>query len=407
MRLLSKLHVQLFLAIAAGTVLGAIRPAWAVQLKPLGDLFVGLIRVLLGPIIFGTVTVGIGRMSDVKSIGRIGIKALIYFELVSGLALLIGLIVVSIFRPGAAMNIGPLTAAPAAVAHGVLDHLIHPNVLLIVLVSICLGLVLSRVARKQVIIGLLDAFLRVMFRIVRIVMYLAPPAAFGAMAYVIGKYGLGKLLPYAKLLACLYATCLLFILGVLGPIARLSGVSLGRFLGYILDEILIVFGTCSTESVLPQMIGKLEAMGCESSLVGMVLPAGYTFNADGTSIYLTMAAIFIAQATRTPLSWRDELTVLAVLMVTSKGSAGVAGSGLVTLAATLASTNKIPAAGLSLVLGIESLLNQARAVTNVIGNGVATLAIARWEGKLDMERARYQLEHPIRKGDEGISSGAI
>ncbi|MGD0771129.1 MAG: cation:dicarboxylase symporter family transporter [Tepidisphaeraceae bacterium] len=402
MRLLSKLHVQLFLAIAAGILFGAVRPAWAVQLKPLGDLFVGLIRVLLAPIIFGTVTVGIGKMSDVKSIGRIGIKAMIYFELVSGLALVIGLSVVSIFRPGAAMNVGPLAAPGAAAAHGALDRLIHPNILLIVLVSICLGIALSRVTGKQAIIHSLDAFLRVMFRIVRLVMYFAPPAAFGAMAYVIGKYGLGKLLPYAKLLACVYGACLLFIVGVLGPIARLSGISLGRFLGYILDEILIVFGTCSTESVLPQMIAKLEAVGCESSLVGMVLPAGYTFNADGTSIYLTIAALFIAQATRTPLTWRDELTVLAVLMVTSKGSAGVAGAGLVTLAATLASTNKIPAAGLSLVLGIESLLNQARAVTNVIGNGVATLAIARWEGKLDREKAYHQLEHPITKGEEGI-----
>jgi len=402
MRLLSKLHVQLFLAIAAGILFGAVRPVWAVQLKPLGDVFVGFIRVLLAPIIFGTVTVGIAKMSDVKSIGRIGIKSLIYFELVSGLALVMGLTVVSIFRPGAAMNVGPLSAPPAAAAHGTLDRLLHPNILLIVLISICLGVALSRVTRKQAIVHLLDEFLRVMFRIVRLVMYLAPPAAFGAMAYVIGKYGLAKLLPYAKLLACVYGTCLLFIVAVLGPIARLSGISLGRFLGYILDEILIVFGTCSTESVLPQMIAKLEAMGCESSLVGMVLPAGYTFNADGTSIYLTIAALFIAQATQTPLTWRDELTVLAVLMLTSKGSAGVAGGGLVTLAATLASTNKIPAAGLSLVLGIESLLNQARAVTNVIGNGVATLAIARWEGKLDREIASHQLEHPIRKGDEEI-----
>ena len=316
---------------------------------------------------------------------------MIYFELVSGLALVMGLSVVSVFRPGAAMNVGPLSAPGAVAAHCALDYLIHPNILLIVVVSICLGIALLRVSNKQAIVHLLDAFLRVMFRIVRLVMYLAPPAAFGAMAYVIGKYGLGKLVPYSKLLACVYGTCLLFIVGVLGPISRLSGISLGRFLGYILDEILIVFGTCSTESVLPQMIAKLEALGCESSLVGMVLPAGYTFNADGTSIYLTIAALFIAQATRTPLTWRDELTVLAVLMVTSKGSAGVAGAGLVTLAATLASTNKIPAAGLSLVLGIESLLNQARAVTNVIGNGVATLAIARWEGKLDRGKAYRQL----------------
>ena len=402
MRLLSKLYVQLFLAIAAGILVGVIRPAWAIRLKPLGDLFVGLIRVLLGPIVFGTVTLGIGRMSNGRSIGRIGIKALVYFELVSGLALVIGLIVANVFQPGAGMNVNLNATSHIVAMPSALDHLIHPNVLVIILVSICLGIALSRVTHNQPIFDLLDAFVRVMFRIVRLVMYLAPPAAFGSMAYVIGKYGLEQLLPYAKLLACVYATCLLFTVCVLSPIAWLSGISLWRFLGYILDEILIVFGTCSTESVLPRMMAKLEAMGCESSLVGMVLPAGYTFNADGTSIYLTMAALFIAQATRTPLSLRDQLAVLAALIVTSKGSAGVAGAGLVTLAATLASTNKIPAAGLSLLLGIESLLNQARAVTNVIGNGVATLAIARWEGALDHNKVRQHLEHPIRQAEEGI-----
>jgi aerobic C4-dicarboxylate transport protein len=405
MRLLSKLHVQLLLAIAAGVAVGCLFPAFSAELQPFGTAFIRLIRILLPPIIFGTVTVGIARMGNLKSVGRIGIKALVYFEIVSGLALVIGLVVVNIVKPGAGMNITPTGPAVASgprqsvvdfllslIPTSVFGPFIDGNILQVILISILLGVALSQLgSRKDAFVDMLDVFLHAMFRIVRFVMRLAPLAAFGSMAAVIGKYGAGELISYARLLACLYATCLLFIFGVLGPIASWSGVSLTRFLRYILDEILVVAGTCSTEAVLPQMMAKLETIGCPNTLVGMVLPAGYTFNADGTSIYLTMAAIYIAQATNTPLSLGDQLGVLAVMLLMSKGSAGVAGAGLVTLTASLASLNKIPVAGITLLLGVESLLNEARAITNVIGNGVATLAIARWEGVLDSQKARAEL----------------
>jgi aerobic C4-dicarboxylate transport protein len=404
------LHVQLFIAITAGILFGALFPSQASRLTPVGNAFIWLIRPLLAPIVFGTVTLGIGKMSDLKSVGRLGIKAMVYFQVLSGLALLMGLAVADIVQPGAGMKVGTLAKPPvtAKTTDGFLydleKYLLHPSILVVLLIAICAGIALSRVKDKdqQRINAALETFLRVMFLLVRWVMYVAPIAAFGAIAVVIGKYGLANLLPYAKLVTCVYATCLLFLIVALAPIARLSGVSLWRFLGYILDEILIVFGTCSTEPVLPRMIAKLEALGCPSSLVGLVLPAGYSFNADGTSVYLTLAALFIAQATHTPLTLRDQLTVLGVLILTSKGSAGVAGGGLVILTATLSATNTIPMSGLTLVLGIESLLNQPRAVTNLIGNGVATLAMARWEGTLDLNQARRSLAHPIKKGDERL-----
>jgi DAACS family dicarboxylate/amino acid:cation (Na+ or H+) symporter/aerobic C4-dicarboxylate transport protein len=405
-RLFSKLYFQLLLAILLGIIVGCIWPKFAEQLKPCADIFIRLIRVVLAPIIFGTVSVGIARMGNLKSVGRIGLKALVYFELVSGLALVIGLTVVNIVRPGVGMNVDLQSDVAIANAHpqtvsefllnliptSAVGPFVDGNVLQVILASVLFGICLSRVGpRKEQLMELLDTFVHVMFGIVRIIMHLAPIAAFGSMAFVVGKYGAGNLLPYARLLACLYVTCLLFIFCVLGLIARVSGISLWRFLRYIREEILIVMGTCSTESVLPQMMAKLEKLGCPNSLVGLVLPAGYTFNADGTSIYLTMAAIFIAQATGTHLTLADQLTVLGVLLLTSKGSAGVAGSGLVTLAATLATMNKIPASGLALVVGIESLLNEARAVTNVIGNGVATIAIAKWEGVLDTGKSNDAL----------------
>ncbi|MGB6429359.1 MAG: cation:dicarboxylase symporter family transporter, partial [Candidatus Acidiferrales bacterium] len=265
--------------------------------------------------------------------------------------------------------------------------LVEGNILQIILVSVLFGIALSRLGKKKDrVVEVLDGVLQALFGMVRIVMVVAPLAAFGSMAFIVGEYGLGTMVSFGKLMACVYLTSLVFVAGVLGPIAWRCGISLWNFLRYIKDEILIAFGTCSTEAVMPQMMQKLERMGCQQSLVGMVLPAGYSFNADGTSIYLTMAAIFIAQATNTHLTLRDQLVVLAVLLLTSKGSSGVAGSGFVTLAATLASMDKIPVAGLVLLLGADSFLNQARAVTNLIGNGVATIAIARWEGTFD-ERA--------------------
>jgi Na+/H+-dicarboxylate symporter len=411
--ILSRLYVQLLIGIVLGILFGALFPAHVGHLKLLGDLFIKLIRMLLAPIIFATVAVGIAKMGDLKAVGRVGLKALIYFEIVSALALVIGLVVVNVVRPGAAMHVDASaldasrieTYSAAARQRGVLDFLlgiipnsavgafVEGNVLQVILFSVLFGIGLSRLGSdNQKFVALLETFLAAMFEIVRIVMRLSPLAAFGSIAYTIGTYGVHTLASYAQLIACLYVTCLIFIFGVLSIIARAVGISLWRFLKYIRDEILIVFGTCSTEAVLPQMMTKLENLGCEKTVVGLVLPAGYTFNADGTSIYLTMAAIFVAQATGTALSLHEQLVVLAVLLLTSKGSAGVAGSGFVTLAATLATMDKIPVSGLVLLLGVESFLNIARAVTNLIGNGIATIAIARWEGALDLRKARDTLD---------------
>jgi DAACS family dicarboxylate/amino acid:cation (Na+ or H+) symporter/aerobic C4-dicarboxylate transport protein len=399
-----KLYVQVFIGILLGILVGYFFPHFAPKFKPLGDIFIRLIRMLIAPVIFATVSVGIARMGDIKAVGRIGVKALVYFEVVSGFALVIGLVVVNVFRPGAGMNINPATIDSSAVAaytaaaqhRTALDFilniipssaagsLVDGNILQVILVSVLFGIALSRLgSKKQRVVDVLEGVLQALFGMVRIVMYLAPIGAFGSMAFIVGEYGLGTMVSFGKLMACVYLTSLVFIVCVLGSIAWACRVSLWSFLRYIKDEILIAFGTCSTEAVMPQMMEKLERLGCEQSLVGMVLPAGYSFNADGSSIYLTLAAIFIAQATNTHLSLRDQLVVLAVLLLTSKGSAGVAGSAFVTLAATLASMDKIPVAGVVLLLGADSFLNQARAVTNLVGNGVATIAIARWEGTFD------------------------
>jgi DAACS family dicarboxylate/amino acid:cation (Na+ or H+) symporter/aerobic C4-dicarboxylate transport protein len=407
-----KLYLQVFIGIVLGILVGFFFPHFAPKLKPLGDNFIRLIRMLLAPVIFATVTVGIARMGDIKAVGRIGVKALVYFEFVSGFALVIGLVVVNIVRPGAGMNINPATIDPSTVAvytaaaqhRSALDFilniipssavgsLVEGNILQIILVSVLFGIALSRLGgKKDRVIEVLDGVLQALFGMVRIVMYVAPLAAFGSMAFIVGEYGFGTLRQFGSLMACVYLTSLVFIVCVLGSIAWLCRFSLWRFVRYIKDEVLIAFGTCSTEAVMPQMMEKLERLGCEQSLVGMVLPAGYSFNADGSSIYLTMAAIFIAQATNTHLTLRDQLVVLAVLLLTSKGSAGVAGSGFVTLAATLASMDKIPVAGVVLLLGADSFLNQARAVTNLIGNGVATIAIARWDGTFDSAKADAEL----------------
>ena len=407
-----KLYVQVFIGILLGILVGYFFPHFAPKFKPLGDIFIRLIRMLIAPVIFATVSVGIARMGDIKAVGRIGVKALVYFEVVSGFALVIGLVVVNVFRPGAGMNINPATIDSSAVAaytaaaqhRTALDFilniipssaagsLVDGNILQVILVSVLFGIALSRLgSKKQRVVDVLEGVLQALFGMVRIVMYLAPIGAFGSMAFIVGEYGLGTMVSFGKLMACVYLTSLVFIVCVLGSIAWACRVSLWSFLRYIKDEILIAFGTCSTEAVMPQMMEKLERLGCEQSLVGMVLPAGYSFNADGSSIYLTLAAIFIAQATNTHLSLRDQLVVLAVLLLTSKGSAGVAGSAFVTLAATLASMDKIPVAGVVLLLGADSFLNQARAVTNLVGNGVATIAIARWEGTFDDRAAERAL----------------
>jgi DAACS family dicarboxylate/amino acid:cation (Na+ or H+) symporter/aerobic C4-dicarboxylate transport protein len=418
-RLLSQLYFQLLIAIVLGVLLGCFFPRFAVQLKPLGDIFIKLIKMLLAPIIFCTVAVGIAKMRNIKEVGRVGIKSLIYFEVVSAFALIIGLVVVNLVHPGRGMNIDASTLDSRAIAtytatahqHGALDFLMNiipssavgafteGNMLQIILFSVLFGIALSRLGgRGTQFVEMLDTFLHGMFGIVRMVMHLAPLGAFGAMAFTIGKYGLHTLASYGQLMAGVYLTSLIFIIFVLGSIAHFCRISLWKFLKYIKDELLITFGTCSTEAVLPQMMVKMENLGCEKTLVGMVLPAGYTFNADGTSIYLTMAAIFVAQATNTHLSLADQLVILAVLLLTSKGSAGVAGAGFVTLAATLSTMDgKIPVAGLVLLLGVDSFINEARAVTNLIGNGVATIAVARWENAFDEERAHAVLDGEMRE----------
>jgi Na+/H+-dicarboxylate symporter len=369
--------------------------------------------MLLAPIIFATIVVGIAKMGSIREVGRVGIKALIYFEVVSSLALIIGLVVVNVLRPGAGMNIdarsldtGQLDAYTSAaksmrpvdffldlIPSSVFDAFVKGNMLQVILFSVLFGIALAQFRDKaKPMIDVLDSALHGLFGIVRIVMRLAPLGAFGAIAFTVGKYGLVSLASLGRLMLGVYITSAAFIVIVLGLIARLNRVSLWRLLQYIKDEIVITFATCSTEAVLPRMMAKLENLGCAKPVVGMVLPAGYTFNADGTSIYLTMAAIFLAQATNTPLTLADQLVVLGVLLFTSKGSAGVAGAGFVTLAATLGSMDKIPIASLALLLGVDRFINEARAVTNLIGNAVATITVARWEGAFDEARAATVLD---------------
>jgi aerobic C4-dicarboxylate transport protein len=418
---LSKLYVQVLIGIAAGILVGHFYPDVGANLKPLGDLFIKLIRMLLAPIIFASVVVGIARMNDLHEAGRVGVKALLYFEAASTIALAVGLGVVNLIKPGSGMNIDPAhidSSAIANYAHAAHEHTtlgflmsIVPNsivgafangeILPIIFFSVLFAIALARLGpRTAPLVDMLDMFLQGMFGVVRIVMYVAPVGAFGGMAFTIARYGLGTLASFGQLMLCLYLTSILFVVVVLGIVMRVSGLSLWKYLRYIRDEILITLGTASTEAVLPQMLIKMEHLGCSRPVVGMVLPTGYTFNADGTAIYLTMAAMFVAQAMNIHLSLLDQIVVLSVLLLTSKGSAGVAGAGFVALAATLASMHKIPVSGLVLLLGVDRFLNEARAVTNLIGNGVATIVVARWEGAMDLDRARAVLN---RSGDAGMN----
>jgi aerobic C4-dicarboxylate transport protein len=369
--------------------------------------------MLLAPIIFGTVVVGIAKMGSIKEVGRIGVKALIYFEILSTIALVVGLIVVNIVKPGVGMNINASALDGSAVSKysqaaseqgGIIDfflNIIPPTflgafsngvMLQVILLSVLMGIALVQMGEtSKPLINTIDLFLQGLFKIVAMVMRLAPIGAGAGMAFTIGKYGIGTLLSLGQLLVALYITTLVFIVVVLGSVARWSGMPLMQFLRYFKDEILITLGTCSTEAVLPRMMVKLEKLGCRKSVVGMVLPTGYTFNADGTCIYLTMAAIFIAQATNTPLSFMDQMILLGVFLLTSKGSAGVAGAGFVTLAATLTTIHSIPLVGLVLLLGIDRFLNEARAVTNLIGNGIGTIAIAKWDNSFDVEACEREI----------------
>ncbi|MDB6048493.1 MAG: sodium:dicarboxylate symporter [Pseudomonas sp.] len=410
----SQLYIQVLIGIVIGGAIGFFVPDIGAKLQPLADGFIKLIKMLLAPIIFGTVVVGIAKMGSVKEVGRIGTKALIYFEVMSTLALVIGLVVVNVLKPGVGMNVDVSTINGSAIANythaaaaqgGIVQFFLDiiPSTLFdafakgamlqVILVSVLMGIALVQLGETgKPLVSVIDMLLQCLFRIVAMVMRLAPLGAGAGMAFTIGKYGIGTLLSLGQLLVALYLTTLIFIVVILGTVARWSGLPLLQFLRYFKDEILVTLGTCSTEAVLPRMMVKLEALGCEKSIVGLVLPTGYTFNSDGTCIYLTMAAIFVAQATNTPLSLMDQMVVLGVLLLTSKGSAGVAGAGFVTLAATLSVIHAIPLVGLVLLLGVDRFLNEARAVTNLIGNGIGTIAIAKWDGSFDQAKAKRALQ---------------
>jgi len=409
-----QLYIQVLMGIVIGGAIGFFVPDIGAKLQPLADGFIKLIKMLLAPIIFGTVVVGIAKMGSVKEVGRIGAKALIYFEVMSTLALIIGLVVVNVLKPGVGMNVDISTingsaitsyTQAAAAQGGIVEFFLNiiPSTLFdafakgamlqVILVSVLMGVALVQLGETgKPLVSVIDMLLQCLFRIVAMVMRLAPLGAGAGMAFTIGKYGIGTLLSLGQLLIALYITTLIFIVVILGTVARWSGLPLLQFLRYFKDEILVTLGTCSTEAVLPRMMVKLEALGCEKSVVGLVLPTGYTFNSDGTCIYLTMAAIFVAQATNTPLSLMDQIVVLGVLLLTSKGSAGVAGAGFVTLAATLSVIHAIPLVGLVLLLGVDRFLNEARAVTNLIGNGIGTIAIAKWDGSFDLAKAKRALQ---------------
>jgi aerobic C4-dicarboxylate transport protein len=411
--LLRSLYFQVIVAIVLGVLLGTFYPEFATMMKPFGDGFIKLIKMLIAPVIFCTVVMGIAGVEDMKKVGKTGGLALIYFEVMSTVALGVGLLVVNIVKPGSGMNVDSSTLDAGSVAAytgpgkltsltdfllnviptTVVDAFAKGDILQVLLFAVLFGFALQRLgARGAPVLSFIDSLSQALFGIVGVVMRLAPLGAFGAMAFTIGKYGFGSLLSLGKLMACFYATCLLFIFAALGLVARLHGFSIWRFVRYIKDELFIVLGTSSSETALPRMIDKMQKLGAGKPVVGLVIPAGYSFNLDGTSIYLTMATLFIAQATNTPLNLPQQLTLLAVLLLTSKGAAGVTGSGFIVLAATLSSVGTLPVAGLALILGIDRFMSEARALTNVIGNGVATLVVAKWTGELDVVTMRSELK---------------
>jgi aerobic C4-dicarboxylate transport protein len=403
-----RLYIQVVIGVVAGGVLGYLHPVLGTDLKPLGDLFIRLIKMVFAPVIFSMVVLGIARMESMKELGRVGARALLYFEVMSTFALALGLVVVNLVQPGVGMNVDPATldtksiatyTAAASKSTGFVDFLLNMvptsiidalaknDILQILVFGTMFGIALSRMGRHaKPVVDLLEAFSSGMFVVLGMVMRIAPIAAFGSIAFTVGKYGLGSLLSLGQLMGSMYLTCVAFVAVVLGAVCRLSGFSLWKLLRFIREEIFTVLGTSSSESVVPQLMRKLEHLGVAKPVVGLVVPAGVTFNPDGQCIYYTMAAIFIAQATNTPLSLVDQLVVLGVLMVTSKGSAGVTGSGFITLAATLASMGKIPVAGMVLLLGVDRFMSEARAITNTIGNAVGTVVVARWVGAVDRTR---------------------
>jgi aerobic C4-dicarboxylate transport protein len=413
--LYKSLYAQVLTAVAIGVLLGHFYPEMGVAMKPFGDGFIKLIKMIIAPIIFCTVVVGIAGMEDMKKVGKTGGLALLYFEVMSTLALVVGLLVVNGLQPGVGMHVDAATLDTKGIAaytgpgkmQGTVDFLLNViptsvvdafakgEILQVLLFSVLFGFALHKFGgRGTLVFDFIEKFSHVLFDIVGFIMKVAPIGAFGAMAFTIGKYGLGSLFSLGKLMGAFYLTCFIFVFGVLGIVARLNGFSVFKFVRYIKEELLIVLGTSSSESVLPRMMEKMENLGARKSVVGLVIPTGYSFNLDGTSIYLTMAAVFIAQATDTPMTLVQQLTLLAVLLLTSKGAAGVTGSGFIVLAATLSAVGGVPVAGLALILGIDRFMSEARALTNLVGNGVATLVVAKWTGDLDMRRMHHELDSP-------------
>ncbi len=418
-KLFRTLYFQVLVAIAAGIALGVLAPAAAQAMQPLGDGFIKLIKMLIAPIIFCTVVTGIGGMEKLREVGKAGGLALLYFEVVTTLALVVGLVIVNVLRPGTGMNVDPAALDTHAVAQyvqpgklpGVVDYLlgIIPNtffdafakgdVLQVLLLALLFGFALHACGgRNTPVYELIEKASAVLFKIVGVVMRAAPVGAFGAMAFVIGRYGAHTLVSLGALLACFYLTCVVFVLVVLGAIAKWQGFSILRFIRYIREELLIVLGTSSSESVLPRMMGKLETLGVHPTVVGLVIPTGYSFNLDGTCIYLTLAAVFIAQATNTPLGLWQQIGLVVVLLLTSKGAAGVTGSGFIVLAATLSSIGHVPVAGVALIFGIDKFMSEARALTNLVGNGVATVVVGKWCGRVDEARLQRELAQGADRG---------
>lgn len=406
------LYVQVLFAIAVGILLGHFSPETGVALKPLGDGFVKLIKMVIAPIIFCTVVSGIAGMQDMKAVGRTGGYALMYFEVVSTIALIVGLVVVNVLQPGAGMHVDPNTLDASKIAafasageqqstigfllnvipNTVVGAFANGDILQVLFFSVLFAFALQRMGDYgKPVLEFIDRIAHVMFGVINMIMKVAPLGAFGAMAFTIGQYGVGSLVQLGQLMMCFYITCVFFVLVVLGGIARAHGFSILRFIRYIREELMIVLGTSSSESALPRMLSKMEKLGANKSVVGLVIPTGYSFNLDGTSIYLTMAAVFIAQATDTPMDITHQITLLLVLLVASKGAAGVTGSGFIVLAATLSAVGHLPVAGLALILGIDRFMSEARALTNLIGNGVATIVVAKWCKELDEDTLQREL----------------
>ncbi len=405
MKYLKSLYLQVIVAIITGILIGTFFPAFAIQLKPLGDGFIKLIKMMIGPVIFCTIVSGIAGMENTKKVGRVGLKTIIYFEIVSTFALVIGLVVINILKPGAGMNIDPASLDLKAVESytsqsknvgvqdfimniipdNIINALSNGNILQVLFFSILLGFALSKIgAKARPFMDFLKSMEDALFAIIKIIMRVAPLGALGAMSFTIGKYGLGSLVSLGQLMGSFYLTCILFIFFILGGILRYTGFSLFSLLSYIKEELLIVIGTSSSEAALPSLMDKLRKMGCSEPVVGLVVPTGYSFNLDGTSIYLTMAAVFLAQATNTPMGFPAQISLLLILMLASKGAAGVTGSGFITLAAVLPVVGNIPVAAIALILGIDRFMSEARAITNLIGNTVATIVIAKSENELDL-----------------------